>query len=75
MQQFSRILTRKCEKDNANFDKEFTRIKTYNGLEKDEYLFALQDVKAFKEKFSISHHKLYNLLDYVNQKISMLRQQ
>ena len=75
VKQFSRILNQKCQKENANFDREFTRIQTYNGLEKDDYVFALQDVQKFKEKFLINNYKMYNLLNYVNQKIFTLRQQ
>jgi hypothetical protein len=72
---FTRILKEKCQKENADFDKEFTGIKNYNGLEKEDYIFALQDVQAFKEKFLISHYKMYNLLDYVNQRVNSLRQE
>ena len=72
---FTRILNQKCQKDKADFNKQFPKIHDYNGLEKDDYVFALQDVQTFKEKFLINNYKMYNLLNYVNQKIFTLRQQ
>ena len=71
---FVKIFKEKCEKENADFDKEYDKIKQFNGMEKDDYIFALQDVETFKSKFLIPHYKMYNLLKKVNKEILSLRQ-
>jgi len=71
---FTRTLSSKCEKENADFDKEFEKINLFSKLSKDDYIFAMQDEKTFKEKFLIPHYKMYNLLSLLNQKILNLRQ-
>lgn len=71
---FIKIFNEKCEKENANFEKEFDKIKEFCGLEKEDYLFALQDVQTFKNKFLIPHYKMYNLLKKLNKEIFDLKQ-
>jgi len=71
---FIKIFNEKCEKENADFEKEFEKIKEYNGLEKEDYLFALQDVLTFKTRFLVPHYKMYNLLKKLNKEIFDLRQ-
>ena len=71
---FTRTLSSKCEKENADFDKEFEKIHEFSKLSKEEFIFAMQDVNTFKEKFLVPNYKMYNLLSFVNQKIFNLRQ-
>ena len=70
---FRRILTSKCEKEHENFDQQYERIKTFSPMEKEDYLFALQDVQVFKNQFLIPHYKMYNLLEVLNKEIFNLR--
>jgi hypothetical protein len=74
LSKFIKLFNEKCEKENANFEKEFVKIKEYTGLEKDDYLFALQDVQTFKNKFLVPHYKMYNLLKKLNKEIFELKQ-
>ena len=74
LSKFIKLFNEKCEKENANFEKEFEKIKEYNGLEKEDYLFALQDVLTFKNKFLVPHYKMYNLLKKLNKEIFDLKQ-
>ena len=71
---FVRTLAKKCQEENANFDKEFPQIQKFNGMNKNDYLFSLQDEQTFKNKYLLTHYKMYNLLDYLNQKIYALTQ-
>ena len=71
---FSRTLSSKCEKENADFDKEFQKINQFSRLNKNDYIFAMQDVNTFKEKFLIPNYKMHNLLSLLNQKIFYLKQ-
>ena len=43
-------------------------------MEKEDYLFALQDVLTFKNKFLVPHYKMYNLLKKLNKEIFDLKQ-
>ena len=43
-------------------------------MEKEDYLFALQDEQVFKNEFLIPHYKMYNLLEILNKEIFNLRQ-
>lgn len=49
-------------------------IKSMHQMEIEDFIFALSDVKTFKETFLIPHYKMYNLLLNINTKISQLRQ-
>ena len=49
-------------------------IKSMHQMEIEDFIFALSDVKTFKETFLIPHYKMYNLLLNINTKISELRQ-
>lgn len=71
---FVKTFTKKCEEEHADFEKEFQGIKKFNGMDKNDYLFSLQDEQTFKNKYLLTHYKMYNLLDYLNQKIYTLRQ-
>ena len=73
-EKFIATLIEKCEKENVNFDQKFPQIKAYNGLDKDEYMFTLQDEAAFREKFLVPHYKMRNLLEILNETIKTLRQ-
>lgn len=73
-EKFIATLIEKCEKENVNFDQKFPQIKAYNGLDKDEYIFTLQDEAAFREKFLVPHYKMRNLLEILNETIKTLRQ-
>jgi len=70
---FTRTLSLKCEKENADFDKEFKKINLFSKLSKDDYIFAMQDARTFKEKFLVPNYKMFNLLSLVNQTIFYLR--
>ena len=70
---FKKILYSKCEKEHENFDKKYEKINTFKQMKKEDYIFALQDVQAFKNEFLIPHYKMYNLLEVFNQEISNLR--
>ena len=74
LSKFIKLFNEKCEKENANFEKEFEKIKEYTGLEKDDYLYALQDVQTFKNKFLVPHYKMYNILKKLNKEIFELKQ-
>ena len=72
---FVEIFNEKCRKEKANFDIEYNKeIKDFSGLEKDDYIFALQDAQTFKNNFLIPHYKMYNLLLNLNKKIFDLTQ-
>jgi hypothetical protein len=73
--EFLKTFNEKCRKENADFDKEYDKeIKNFSGLEKDDYIYALQDVQTFKKSFLIPHYKTYNLLSSLNKKIYELSQ-
>ena len=65
----------KCLDENANFDKEYHKIKKFKVMEKDEYLFALQDVNTFKEQFLVPHYRLRNLLEIFNNEVELIRKE
>ena len=44
-------------------------------MEKDEYLFALQDVNTFKEQFLVPHYRLRNLLEIFNNEVELIRKE
>lgn len=71
---FTRTLSSKCEKENANFDKEFLKISQFCRLNKNDYIFSMQDAYSFKQKFLVPNYKMYNLLSLLNQRIFYLRQ-
>ena len=68
---FINTFKEKCSKENANFDKEYNKIKNFKEMEKDDYLFALQDANTFKEEFLKPHYKLYNLLQVFNLEVEI----
>ena len=72
---FISIFKDKCNKENANFDKEYCKIKQFKDMKKDDYLFALQDVNTFKEQFLMPHYKLLNLLEVFNMEVDLSRKQ
>ena len=73
--EFLKTFKEKCRKEKADFDKEYNKeIRKFSGLEKDDYIFALQDVQTFKKVFLIPHYKTYNLLSSLNKKIYELSQ-
>ena len=51
----------------------YEEIKETFGMEINEFIYALGDKKIFKEKFLISHYKMYNLLQSINTEIDELR--
>ena len=65
----------KCLDENANFDKEYHKIKKFKVMEKDEYLFALQNVNTFKEQFLVPHYRLRNLLEIFNNEVELIRKE
>ena len=65
----------KCLDENANFDKEYHKIKKFKVMERDEYLFALQDVNTFKEQFLVPHYRLRNLLEIFNNEVELIRKE
>ena len=75
IKEFICTVNEKCEKENVNFDNEFVKIKKYSGMEKNDYLFALQDINTFKEKFLLPHYKMRNILEILNETIKFIRQQ
>ena len=75
IKEFICTVNEKCEKENVNFDNEFVNIKKYSGIEKNDYLFALQDINTFKEKFLSPHYKMRNILEILNETIKFIRQQ
>jgi len=52
----------------------YKKIRTMHGMEIEDFIFALGDKRTFKEKFLITHYKMYNLLLNINIKINELRQ-
>ena len=73
-EKFVETIKEKCEKEEVNFDNKFPQIKEYNGMDKDEYLFTLQNEAAFKNKFLIPHYKMRNLLEIFNETVKNLSQ-
>lgn len=73
-EKFISTINEKCEKENVNFDQKFPEITAYNGMNKDQYLFTLQNEQAFKEKFLIPHYKMRNLLEILNETMKRLSQ-
>jgi len=73
-EKFVEIIKEKCQKEEVNFDNKFPEIKAYNGMDKDEYLFTLQNEAAFKNKFLIPHYKMRNLLEILNETVKNLSQ-
>ena len=73
-EKFVETIKEKCEKEEVNFDNKFPQIKEYNGMDKDEYLFTLQNEAAFKNKFLIPHYKMRNLLEILNETVKNLSQ-
>ena len=65
----------KCLDENVNFDKEYHKIKKFKVMEKDEYLFALQNVNTFKEQFLVPHYRLRNLLEIFNNEVELIRKE
>ena len=65
----------KCLDENANFDKEYHKIKKFKVMKKDEYLFALQNVNTFKEQFLVPHYRLRNLLEIFNNEVELIRKE
>ena len=72
---FISLVKEKCVKEKVDFDKTFPKTQDYHKMNKDDYLFALQDVKAFREKFLLPHYKMRNLLELLNEKIKALNKQ
>ena len=73
-EKFVETIKEKCQKEEVNFDNKFPEIKAYNGMDKDEYLFTLQNEAAFKNKFLIPHYKMRNLLEILNETVKNLSQ-
>ena len=73
-EKFIETINEKCKDENVNFDQKFPEINAYNGMDKDQYLFTLQNEAAFKEKFLIPHYKIRNLLEILNETIKNLSQ-
>ena len=73
-EKFIETIKEKCEKENVDFDQKFPEIKAYNGMDKDQYLFTLQNVGAFKQKFLLPHYKMRNLLEILNETMKKLSQ-
>ena len=73
-EKFVETIKEKCQKEEVNFDNKFPEIKAYNGMDKDEYLFTLQNKAAFKNKFLIPHYKMRNLLEILNETVKNLSQ-
>lgn len=71
---FKRKLESKCKKENENFDERYEKIKEFTPMEKNDYIFALQSLDVFKNRFLIPHYKMYNLLDLFNQTVLNLTQ-
>ena len=71
---FKRKLESKCKKENENFDERYEKIKEFTPMEKNDYIFALQSMDDFKNRFLIPHYKMYNLLDLFNQTVLNLTQ-
>ena len=72
---FISTFNQKCLDENANFDKEYHKIKKFKVMEKDEYLFALQNVNTFKEQFLVPHYRLRNLLEIFNNEVELIRKE
>ena len=72
---FISLVKEKCVKEDVNFDNTFPKTQDYHKMSKDDYLFALQDVKTFREKFLLPHYKIRNLLELLNEKIKYLSKQ
>ena len=52
----------------------YEKIKNTFNMEVEELICTLSDKNKFKEKFLISHYKMYNLLKTINNEINELRQ-
>ena len=72
---FISLVKEKCVKEDVNFDNTFPKTQDYHKMSKDDYLFALQDAKTFREKFLLPHYKIRNLLELLNEKIKYLSKQ
>jgi hypothetical protein len=72
---FISTFNQKCLDENADFDKEYHKIIKFKVMEKDEYLFALQNVNTFKEQFLVPHYRLRNLLEIFNNEVELIRKE
>ena len=51
----------------------YDKIRDMHGMDIEDFIFALGDKRTFKERFLITHYKMYSLLQEINIKINELR--
>ena len=74
VEEWKSIIREKLLKEKEESPDVYDKIREMHGMDIEDFIFALGDKRTFKERFLITHYKMYNLLQEINIKINELRQ-